>query len=227
MKDIEGNFIKWEFIEKLDILQNSEGLHLGNKLRKAHLNFFKQKMKVRLAVQLLSQSVAASLSYCQDELKLEEFQGCSGTVKFIKIINDIFDILNSRSLNPPGFKKALFEKNIEITKTFIEEAIDYISNLKFNDEFIINSNRKTGFLGFIISLKSALLMYNEMVCKEKKLIYLPIYKMSQDHLQLFFSSVRSRGGWNNNPTCRQFTAAYKRLIVRTEIREGAWVTVFH
>lgn len=32
----EGNVIKWEFSEKLDVLQNSKGLHLGNKFRKAH-----------------------------------------------------------------------------------------------------------------------------------------------------------------------------------------------
>lgn len=201
--DGEGNFIRWDFVEKLDNLQNSEGLHLGNKLRKSHLNFFKPKMKVGLAVQLFSQSVADSLSYCQDELKLEEFQGCFGTIKFIKTINCIFDILNSRSLNPAGFKKTIFEKNIQITRTFINEAIAYISNLKFNDTLIINSNRKTGFIVFIISLKSILLLYDEMVCKEKKLIFIPMYKMSQDLIELFFSSICSKGGWNNNPTCRQ------------------------
>lgn len=41
--DGEGNEIKWVFIEQLEALQSSEGFHLGNKLRKAHVNFLSKK----------------------------------------------------------------------------------------------------------------------------------------------------------------------------------------
>lgn len=219
--DENQHLIKWEFIEKLERLQNAEGLHLGNKLRKAHVHFLKQKMKVRLAVQLLSESVADALLYCEQELGLQEFKGCSATVRFLKIFNKIFDILNSRSLVAPSFKKALCDRNIEQTKKFINDAVAYISNLKFEDgTLLITSKRKTGFIGLIISLKSSILLYIELIEKQKTLIYLPLYKTSQDHLELFFSSIRAKGGWNNNPSVRQFTAAYKRLLVRAEIREG-------
>jgi len=43
------------------------------------------------------------------------------------------------------------------------------------------------------------------------------YTLSQDHLVTFFSAVRSRGGYNDNPTCRQFQVAYKRLLVHNTI----------
>ncbi|KAF0763324.1 Uncharacterized protein FWK35_00006252 [Aphis craccivora] len=43
------------------------------------------------------------------------------------------------------------------------------------------------------------------------------YKLSQDHLETFFSAIRGKGGYNNNPTCRQFQAAYKRLLVHNAI----------
>lgn len=217
--DGSGNFIKWEFIEKLEKLQDTEGLHLGNKLRKAHINFFRQKMKVRLAVQLFSESVADALCYCVEELKLPEFVGCQATVHFIRIINNIFDILNCRSMRPHAFKKALCSKNIERTTIFINETINYLSSIKLEDSvLLINSKRKTGFVGLIFSLKSALNLYNELVIQKNVLLYLPLYKISQDHLELFFSSIRSKGGWNNNPTTQQFTAAYKRLLVRAETR---------
>lgn len=50
--------------------------------------------------------------------------------------------------------------------------------------------------------------------------YLLTYKLSQDHLKLFFGAIRSRGGFNNNPTSRQFEAAYKRLLIQSEISAG-------
>jgi len=43
------------------------------------------------------------------------------------------------------------------------------------------------------------------------------YKLSQDHLETFFSAVRSRGGFNNNPTAKQFITSYKRLLVHADV----------
>ena len=58
--DKEGNFVKWECIERLHDLQEKEGLHLANKLRFAHIAWVKKKMNVKLAAQLLSESVGTS-----------------------------------------------------------------------------------------------------------------------------------------------------------------------
>jgi DNA transposase THAP9 len=41
--------------------------------------------------------------------------------------------------------------------------------------------------------------------------------MSQHHLEMLFSAIRSRGGFNNNPIASQFEATYKRLLVHTEL----------
>ncbi|KAB0801379.1 hypothetical protein PPYR_05733, partial [Photinus pyralis] len=75
MLDQNGNCIQWKYIDELMKLQETEGLHLGNKLRSAHVYFVKQKMKVKLAVQLLSNSVADALEYCDAQLNLDEFKG--------------------------------------------------------------------------------------------------------------------------------------------------------
>ena len=73
---VDGNrpnrFVKYDFITKLHKLQQSEGLHLGNKLRAAHLAAFRKKMNVKLAAQLLSESVATSLEFCMME-KMPKF----------------------------------------------------------------------------------------------------------------------------------------------------------
>ena len=103
--DSENNLVNWKFITELHNLQDAEGLHLGNKLRSSHINYFTRKMKVSLAAQVLSKSVADSLQICNDN-DVPGFDGCEATVKFIRIFNDLFDILNSQHNNFEGWKGA-------------------------------------------------------------------------------------------------------------------------
>jgi len=46
-----------------------------------------------------------------------------------------------------------------------------------------------------------------------------MYKLSQDHSEIFFGSIRSQGGYNNNPTARQFKSAYKKILVNAQIKD--------
>ena len=67
-------------------------MNLGNKLRVGHVRWYKKKMNVKLAAQLLSESVAQSLRQCSDE-KIIEFDGCDATIDFIMVFNTLFDII--------------------------------------------------------------------------------------------------------------------------------------
>ena len=83
------------------------------------------------------------------------------------------------------------------------------------------TRRKTGFIGFLLAIKSIKGIFFDLVEEEQApMKYLLTYKFSQDHLELFFGAVRSSGGFNNNPTAQQFTAAYKRLLLRSSIEGG-------
>lgn len=217
--DYENNEINFEYVQRLCYLQEQEGCHLANKLRKNHILFFKQKMKVKLATQLLSQSVADALKFCKDTLKIHEFSNAGATISFIEMFNKVFDILNSRSINCIESKKALCKENIEEIKLFTNHFCTYIKGLKIlesDNNFIpvLESKRKTGFIGFIVSLNSLLQLYSTLI-ESNKLSYIKAYKVSQDHLEIFFCSIRSHGGFNNNPTVRQFRSAYRKLVIRT------------
>ena len=59
--------IKWDYIDLLHKLQEQEGLHFGNWLRSAHVAWHKSKRNVRLAAQLLSESVATLLKFCSSQ----------------------------------------------------------------------------------------------------------------------------------------------------------------
>ncbi|KAF0706184.1 THAP-type domain-containing protein [Aphis craccivora] len=64
---------------------------------------------------------------------------------------------------------------------------EYILGLKLaNGKLVVDSGRKTGFIGF----------------NTYSFSYMLSYKVSQDHIETFFSSIRQRGGFNNNPSCK-------------------------
>nr|CAH7716790.1 unnamed protein product [Callosobruchus chinensis] len=65
LTDNDNNIIDWTFLEKLVDKQNFEGLHLGTKIRNRHLQWTKEKMKVKIATQTLSKSVADALIYSE------------------------------------------------------------------------------------------------------------------------------------------------------------------
>lgn len=75
---------------------------------------------------------------------------------------------------------------------------------------VFQSKRNTGFIGFIICLNSMLKLYSRFI-ETNKFNYIRMYKLSQDHLELFFENIRSQGGHNNNPTTKQFRSAHQML----------------
>ncbi|KAL4085133.1 hypothetical protein QTP88_027425 [Uroleucon formosanum] len=64
---------------------NESGLHYATKLRNRHIYYFREKMKVRLAVQTFSTSVANAILFCMNDLKLDNFQGADATIEFCLI----------------------------------------------------------------------------------------------------------------------------------------------
>lgn len=217
--DDNNHFVDFEFIKKLHNLQDSEGLHLGNRLRSAHMAWYKKKMNVKLAAQLLSESVALSFEFCVQE-GMHQFRGCEATVRFIRIFDKLFDVLNSRNLKAAAFKRPIQASNWEEVAELLSSARKYIISLREspNGKRMLNSNRKTGFLGFIVCIDSIVKLYNSLIVRNK-LSFMCTYKFSQDHLELLFGKIRRLGGCNNNPSARQFCAAYKKLLVHNEIQD--------
>jgi len=141
------------------------------------------------------------------------FGEASATAEFCMMINQAFDILNSRS----QFSKSPFNISINLNtinkyEEFSKRFKNYIGGLTFcNGQKIVDSNRNTGFIGLILSLESAInlfkyLHYNHL------LKYLLTYKISQDHLENYFSAMRSMFEFNNNPNCQQTDHDYIKTV---------------
>jgi len=161
------------------------------------------------------------------EQKIAGFENSDATSQFCHNINNIFDVLNTKNfLGKTQFKRPIYLNNETFLKSFISSSIEYLSNIQtktFNKQSkthgfipIINSGRRTGFNGLIICLTSLGDLIDD-VLKTNQLEFLLTYKISQDHLEMFFSAIRSRGGFCDNHTASQFEATYKRLLIYNEI----------
>ena len=103
LQDSDGNKIEWRYIENLHKLQQEEGLKLGGNYRKSIMMFTKCKMKVNIAAQTLSSSVADAIEFLES-INHPDFQGSAATVVFIRKIDRLFDLLNCRNPRGKGFK---------------------------------------------------------------------------------------------------------------------------
>lgn len=80
---VDGKTISWQLIADLHEIQESVGLRLGNKLTSKHIAFQQQKMKVSLATQLLSSSVANALWTMKGTDT--RFDNCDATADFLEV----------------------------------------------------------------------------------------------------------------------------------------------
>ena len=219
--DGDGNKIKWHYIEELQQLQQQEGLNLANKLSINHLKYQKHKMNVRLAAQTLSSSVANAIEFLDVSAKHPSFCDSQGTVKFIRTIDQLFDMLNSRNPIGKGFKTPLRLQSKDTWQEIFSTTAKYLLSLKTNTsptQLLSTTARKTFIIGFVTCIKSTISMATQMLCAPTNPFkYLLTYKFSQDHIELLFSCTRARGGWNNNPNCLQFKYALRKMLIRNAI----------
>lgn len=168
-------------------------------------------MKVKLAAQTLSSGVADAIEYLQQKGE-PSFQNSGATIFFLRQIDRIFDILNSRIPYSKGFKSPINSSNINTIRSVLNDTADYLKTLKCENNLLILSGRKMFILGFIVTMSSIIeIAYKLLYRSENPLKYVLTFKISQDHLELFFGCIRARGGNNNNPNCVQFKKTLRQF----------------
>lgn len=171
--------VKWEYIVKLHSLQESEGLRAGTKLTRKHIDWERCKMKVSLAAQTLSSSVADALDFLREDLKLPDFKSSKATSEFVRVFDSLFDCFNSRSPHGKRFKAPLKEENYHEWISLFAEASIYIRSLKKEDGTpILFSRSRTGYLGFVCAISSFQNLYEDLVVS-RRLNFILGYKFSQ------------------------------------------------
>ena len=193
-------------------------IYVGNKLTSAHIKWHSKKMKASVAAQTSSSSVTAGIMYLQS-LKLKQFENSQDTAEFILTINNLFDVRNSKSKYGKNYRSPLKQENLDVAQHFLNDTIDCLTKLQDNNGIkLVNEPRKNFIVGFALSSKSILAIARNLLtrnCNQFK--YVLTYRFSQDQLEMFFSKIRSRFGWNNNPNALQFKWALRALLLKNQV----------
>ncbi|CAK1601938.1 unnamed protein product [Parnassius mnemosyne] len=185
-------------------------------------------MKVSLATQIFSKSISDALTFCKEKLNLREFQEVTPTTQFLDMMNDLFDILDSH-IHGYDLKRAVNAENAANVILKLKTARDAILNMSADiivrtvkqEVRLVKSPRYTGFIGFCVCIESTIALIQDLVLNsECALKYLPLHKISQDHLEHLFGSIRCHGGSNNNPSARVFESIYKKLLTYAQIKNS-------
>ncbi len=134
-------------------------------------------MKVFLAAQVLSNSVADALQYCHAQVPGWECINVSGTSKYLRIFNMLFDRMNSKIpferflISPLGTssKEDIFKDFAAGEEFILSLTIQSSAPLHTEKEpkrkrmrshvLILHSPKKKGFLGFLVNIISYMKLY--------------------------------------------------------------------
>lgn len=218
--DAHGNLQKIEYslIEKLNDLQQLINMRLANKLTVTHINYHNNVMNVKLAAQLLSRSVAESMTFCR-ESNIPGFENCQPTVEFLRHMNDIFDILNARNIRGKALKAPIRPARMIELEGLKIKFQDYIKSLRMSKNTpILSHSLHTGFLGLLSGLEVLFGLSEDLLMKDDPQDYFLPFKFSQDHIETWFGAIRAQNGRSNNPTARQLKSATQKLLSYAEIK---------
>lgn len=212
LKDSDGNNIAWSYFEKLILTKSNLAAH---KMTRKHLNYESNKMNVRLAAQTLSLSVAQSMEALLRSGDLN-FRNAVGTIIFVKNVNKMFDIFNSKHIDSNNlFKRGLDAENADKIFEFLSYMEEYLRSIQSQRKSVLQTNRKTGFLGFLTNIVVLRFFYNEYILTQKLQTILFFY-FSQDMLEALFSRVRAMCGSNSSPTSEQLLGILRQLVTYNE-----------
>ena len=182
------------------------------------------KMKVSLAVQILSKSMAKAL---RRSMPLEEV---SETATFCQLMNDFFDCCNVRSSDEhqikqnallAPYKKCDDPRFVRLTDTFLQYFVDWKEEITKREGFTPDQMTRLfisvqTYEGLQMSVKS--LTECTKFLLENGVSYVLTERFMQDCLEEYFGLQRQRGQRSDNPDAVQF--GYNHCILQIQRNAG-------
>lgn len=166
------------------------------------------KMRVKLATQVFSKSMADGLTY-YNEIKVNSLWNCAGTIEFTLRLNDLFDALNRRYPNE-GIRHEssdlkMLARGIDLLNSW---ECELQNGTISNDMFLTHSTAQ----GLRVTLQSTIDLSVHLLTK-CSFNYVLSCKFNQDPIERFFGKVRQAAGENDHPDMPTFLQLYRTLTL--------------
>eukprot|EP00112_Aurelia_sp_Birch-Aquarium-sp1_P000666 Seg1064.2 transcript_id=Seg1064.2/GoldUCD/mRNA.D3Y31 product="Transposable element P transposase" protein_id=Seg1064.2/GoldUCD/D3Y31 len=221
----DGKHIIWRHIVNLYNSDLESGLKLLPRLTNEHIKLTSySKMKVRLAVQVLSSSVASILRKFSPE-------DCSETANLCSQMDTFFDCFNVRSLTECTRKrKSMLAPYRSIDdarlKILMEDVLGFFE--KWRDSILkckgghSKDDQQKMFISnqTFVGLKTTILAVVECVryLLSSGMPYVLTEKFNQDNAEEYFGRQRAMGRRSDNPTIYQFGYNANTIRIQRSIR---------
>ena len=208
----EGKVASWKDISTLYDIDSKNPIRCCPKLTKKHLspnNF--EKMKVKLATQVLSHTVSAAMLMAVSGNLLPP--SAAGTAEFVAKFDEIFDCLNSSSLRSKKTRnRPITSKSDHLA--FMGQMCSFVKSISVKNP--INgkdvTNRLKCLKALEMTLNATTMLWNSIQSSCSPINLLCTRRLNQDPLENFFGSIRQQGGNCGNPTPIQFTRSFRKLF---------------
>ncbi|XP_071502692.1 uncharacterized protein [Diadema antillarum] len=216
-----GLSISWKHI--VDVyewdMENTTGLRMLHRLTEDHIHLTPaHRMKVKLAAQVLSTTVA-------NALKVQGRKDTASTILFIEYIDAFFDMLNVSNVTcgkrkkKPAMEPYRDETDWRFTwleedfLSFLEEwhSEGQLTPLSASEKEKLCLSKQT-LHGLQLTVRSFVTLAKQMLT-EPGVQYILSEKFSQDPLEEYFSKQRGIGGRHDNPSVSQFGSNMQTLQV--------------
>ena len=224
-----GKYLPWEHIAKLYFFDLDHGLHQLPKLTMDHIDLKSfSKMKVHLAVQVMSKTVSLALKRYFTEGEADE------TAKLCEMTNDFFNCLNVRSFHEHKRKRnallAPYRSSTDVRFDWLENVFlkylsDWFSSTQTRPGMYTPEQRAQMFLstqtykGLQITIKSVVQVTKFLLGEGCEGVLTE--RFCQDDVEEYFGYQRAPGRRSDNPTAADFGYNDLRISVLRDIAPTA------
>lgn len=201
--------ISWKYVEDFYNHDKKYVPRAAPRLTDSHIfpnNF--EKMKVKFASQVFSQTVSAGLNLY---IRFGALPASAvSTAEFIEMMDKLFDILNSSTLaNVKQFRRAFKAEEYQVD--FLKDCLNFFTQIKIIDKSGNDVTTRIKFLDcFKITINGLLHLWESWLTQ--KFTFVLTRRLNQDGLENFFGTIRQQNGNCINPTAIQFQRTFKKLL---------------
>ena len=202
--EVDGKVISWQHIVDFYNLDKSQPIQMAPKLKEKHINLPPfASMRVNLAAQVLSHSVAAGLASMVTFKQLPE--SATDTAEFVEHFDALFNTFNSCTLRSSQRLRHAFNDSSG-HHSFLRDILRYLERIKTKD-----GKELPCIYGWKLSI-NALLGLWQVLKTEEAFQFLLTSRLNQDCAENLFSVIHKKGGFRDNPDAQQFKDAFKYVV---------------